>query len=301
MSIATFRSMRLMLLPLLWLLAAHWALALEVPFLSGRVSDQAQMLTEEGIARITQTLAGLEADTGAQVAILTLPSLEGESLEDYSLRVAETWALGQAGKDDGVLLLIARDDHKLRIEVGYGLEGVLPDATCRRIIDGLMVPAFKNGDFEGGIDQAVNTINALVRGESPDAIQALAASPSDTPETVMGLLVFVGVFGLILLPFVLVALSIKGSQAWILYLFLSPFFFSVPQPFGETAGIIVLVAWLVGFPILRSIWPKEWQVEPSSNSSGGSGSSWSSSSSSSSSSFSGGGGSFGGGGASGSW
>ena len=114
--------------------------ALEVPFLSGRVVDLAGMLTESEKQSVEQKLAAFEKKTGAQVAVLTLPSLEGEPLEDYSIRVVETWKLGRTGHDDGVLLLIARDDRKMRIEVGRGLEDRLTDLVAGRILDHLLRP-----------------------------------------------------------------------------------------------------------------------------------------------------------------
>jgi len=129
-------------------LAASTALALDVPRLTGRVNDYADLLSSDAEIRIEQKLAMLEKDTGAQVAVLTIQSLEAESLEEYSLRVAETWALGRGDQDDGALLLIARNDRKMRLEVGYGLEPTLTDIMSKRILDQVLRPRFRAGDFD---------------------------------------------------------------------------------------------------------------------------------------------------------
>ena len=297
-----------------WLMLTSFAFALDVPYLSGRVNDQAELLSDAGHARVSAALDGLEQTTGAQVVVLTLPSLEGESLEDYAIRIVETWALGRAGHDDGVLLLVARDDRKIRIEVGYGLEGVLTDLDSRRIIDFLMVPTFRSGDYEAGIESAVGAIAGAIRGEAgavPEAGPTASGDSAVSPGAERSLfnaafVVYVGVFAIILLPSAVLALSLKGSQGWTLYLFLAPFFLAVAQPLGGTAGFFSLLAWLTIFPVLRHLWPKKWQMESGTESGRNRGSrsssrSRSGRSSSSRSSFSGGGGGFGGGGASGGW
>ena len=118
-----------------------------IPDLHGRVTDEAGLLSTEAKERLEARLKALEEAKGAQLAVLTIQSLEGEILEEYSLRVAETWKLGRKEVDDGILLLVAVDDRKVRIEVGYGLEGILPDASCRRILDETILPEFRGGDF----------------------------------------------------------------------------------------------------------------------------------------------------------
>jgi len=124
----------------------------DVPYLSGRVNDYAGMLSS-GVARdLEERLRAHEEQTSNQVVVLTVATLEGNVIEDFSIRVAEAWKLGQRDKDNGVLFLIVRDDRKLRIEVGDGLEGVLTDARCSQIIRHEVVPRFKNGDFDGGIN-----------------------------------------------------------------------------------------------------------------------------------------------------
>lgn len=157
----------LLLLPFIaLLLAVAPAAAVDVPPLTGRVVDGAEMLSPRAEAAISQSLAALEQSDSTQVVVLTIPTLEGEDIESFALRVAhDTYHLGQEGKDNGVLLLVVRDDHKMRIEVGYGLEGVVTDLLAGRIVDQVMVPRFRAGDFEGGIAAGVAAIGQAVRGE----------------------------------------------------------------------------------------------------------------------------------------
>ncbi len=157
---------KLLLAALVLLLLVNVPLgALEVPYLASRINDLADLLSPGAEQRLESTLAQLERDTGAQLAVLTVPSLEGEPLGDFSIRVLETWKLGRKGIDDGALLLIARDDRKIRIEVGYGLEPTLTDVACKRIISNLISPRFREGDFDGGVEAAANAIAGTVRGQ----------------------------------------------------------------------------------------------------------------------------------------
>lgn len=149
---------------LVWLLAPA-ALALEVPPLEGRINDRAALLTPEQRARLETRLAAYEQKTGHQLVLLTIPSLEGDPIEDYALRVAEAWKLGRKDRDDGVLLVIAAQDRQVRFEVGYGLEGELPDALVGRIIREVIAPAFRQGDFAGGIGSAIGAAIAATGGE----------------------------------------------------------------------------------------------------------------------------------------
>src|SRR3979411_3047383 len=139
----------LLALLLCWALAAFADVA--VPPLTGRVVDQTGTLSSGDIASLTQTLRSLEARKGSQIAVLIVPTTEPETVEQYSIRVAEAWKIGRRKIDDGALVVIAKNDRKLRIEVGYGLEGALNDATTRRIIDEVITPNFRAGDFAGGI------------------------------------------------------------------------------------------------------------------------------------------------------
>src|SRR5258705_8144366 len=142
------------------------ALALvAVPALTGRVVDQTGTLSGSDIAALTQTLKDLETRKGSQIAVLVVPTTEGEAIEQFSLRVAEAWKIGRKKIDDGALLVIAKNDRHLRIEVGYGLEGALTDATTKRIIDEDITPKFKSGDFAGGVSAGVNRMIALINGE----------------------------------------------------------------------------------------------------------------------------------------
>lgn len=140
-------------------------LALDVPSLKGRITDNAGLLSSDAAIRIEQKLSSLETSDSTQMAVLTVPTLDGDSIEDFSMRVVEQWKLGQKGSDNGALLIIAKDDRKLRIEVGYGLEGKLTDAISGRIIRQVIVPYFKRNDFEGGVEAGVDAMIAATKGE----------------------------------------------------------------------------------------------------------------------------------------
>ncbi len=136
-----------------------------VPPLTGRVTDQTATLTAEQKAALEQTLQAFEARKGSQLAVLVVPTTAPESIEQYALRVAEQWKLGRKKVDDGAVLVVAKDDRTLRIEVGYGLEGALNDATSKRIISEIITPRFKQGDFHGGIAAGVGQIIRVIDGE----------------------------------------------------------------------------------------------------------------------------------------
>jgi uncharacterized protein len=139
--------------------------ALEVPKLQARVNDYAGMLAPQTVSVLEVKLAQLEKTDSTQIAVLTIPSLEGEVIEEFSIKVAEKWKIGQKKLDNGAILLISRDDHKLRIEVGYGLEGKLTDLISGRIIRGIIVPSFRAGNFDEGIQKGVDAMISAVRGE----------------------------------------------------------------------------------------------------------------------------------------
>ena len=149
-------------LSILLLVPAAWAL--DIPPLTGRVVDRAHILSPTVLSDLNSILAAHEAKTSNQVAILTIPSLENQPLEVFSHQVATTWALGKKGTDNGVLFLIALKEKKLRIEVGYGLEGTLTDAKSSRIIRHEVVPRFRAGDFPGGIVAGTQAILATIEG-----------------------------------------------------------------------------------------------------------------------------------------
>src|SRR6202165_6013026 len=148
---------------LCWAFSAQADVA--VPPLSGRVVDQTGTLSSGDVASLTQTLQSLETRKGSQVAVLIVPTTAPETIEQYSLRVAEAWKIGRKKIDDGALLVVAKDDRRLRIEVGYGLEGALTDVTSKRIIDEIITPSFRNGDYAGGISAGVDRIVAVIDGE----------------------------------------------------------------------------------------------------------------------------------------
>ncbi len=141
------------------------AAALDVPPLKNRVNDLADLIQSSTEQQLESALAQLEKSDSTQVVVLTIPSLEGEVLEEFSIRVVEQWQIGQKDVDNGVLLLVAKSDRKIRIEVGYGLEGKLTDLTAGRISRNIMVPQFKMGQFDQGIINGVSAIVAAVRGE----------------------------------------------------------------------------------------------------------------------------------------
>jgi uncharacterized protein len=147
------------------LICAAPALAeVQVPSLTGRVVDQAGILTSAQESRLTAKLKGLEDKTTIQLVVVTLPSLRGAPIEDWGLTLGRTWGIGQKGKDNGVLLIVAPNDRELRIEVGYGLEGALPDATANAIVRNVIVPRFKAGSMADGISDGVDAIIAAVTG-----------------------------------------------------------------------------------------------------------------------------------------
>ena len=139
--------------------------ALEVPSLGGRINDYAGMLSPVTTQNLESVLTEFENTDSTQIVVLTIPSLEGESLEEYSIRVAETWEIGQKGHDNGAILLIAKADRQLRIEVGYGLEGRLTDATAGRIIRTIIVPELKAGRYDQAVTNGVAAMIQVVRGE----------------------------------------------------------------------------------------------------------------------------------------
>lgn len=278
------------------------ATAKEVPYLGGRVNDLAGLIEDNAQAQMETALEQLETDTGSQLVVLTVPNLEGAVLEDYALEVASTWQLGREGVDDGVLVLVAKEERRIRIEVGYGLEGAIPDVTGKRIIDGLMTPRFREGDFTGGITEATNTLGGLIRGEAVDLPEGETYQNFDNAplsSQLMAMLIFIIVIGV----FSFTAIFGKGGQGWFLYFFLVPFYAAFPTAFFGKYGLILLAAWIIGFPILRVLtWHSGWGrsfrttypgLTRFGSSGGGGGFSGGG--------FSGGGGSFGGGGASGGW
>jgi len=157
----------------------------EVPALRARVTDTTGTLDAAAIARIEAPLAALESAKGSQIAVLVIPTTGGESIEAYAVRAFEQWGIGRKGVDDGLLLVVARDDRTVRIEVGYGLEGAVPDAIAHRVIQEYLVPKFRSGDFAGGIEAAVTALARLVQGEAlPPPMSGNEDRAPVTPEFV---------------------------------------------------------------------------------------------------------------------
>ena len=150
---------------LLLLLLPCEASAIEVPHLKGRVNDYAGLLSVQTVQEADRQLAELERSDSTQVVVLTVPSLEGESIEGFSIRVAESWRIGQKGLDNGAILLIAKQERKIRIEVGRGLEGKLTDLQSGRIIRDEIAPRLRQGDLDGGVIAGIAAISATVKGE----------------------------------------------------------------------------------------------------------------------------------------
>jgi uncharacterized protein len=298
--------------------------ALEVPYLRGRVTDDAEILSPGAVERIGARLQAHESSSTDQVAVLTVTTLDGESIESFALRVFEAWQLGRKGKDNGVLLVISPQDRSMRIEVGYGLEGRLTDLEAGRIIRNILAPRFKAGQFDAGVEEGVDAIVSRLEGSAPD----LQETPPPAGDSVGGfgdgpdlplterILFGAFIFGIIGLFTVLGVLT--PGMGWFLYFFLIPFWAMFPIVVVGTRGaLILLVTYLIAFPtakivVSRSGWYRKARTDLRTKGqasiggftlrAGGSGGSGSSSwSSGGGSSFSGGGGHSGGGGASGSW
>ena len=303
------------------LATAPLASALEIPYLSGRVNDYAGILSDQARENLSEQLREHEERTTNQIVVLTLPSLQGENIEDYANQVFNAWGLGQAGQDNGILMLVVPDERQMRIEVGYGLEGVVPDITAGRVIREVMAPRFRDGDFDAGITEGAQALLSVLEGEELPAGEGYGESDSFESELsglesdlswpgriLLGAFIF-GIIGL----FTVVGIMTPG-MGWFLYVFLIPFWASFPiMIIGGKPTVVLLIIYIVGYPIVKlSIRKTAWfkkaledqrtkgksSIGGFSFSSGGSGRSWSSGSSGG---FSGGGGSSGGGGASGGW
>jgi uncharacterized protein len=145
-----------------------------VPPLAARVTDQTGTLSPDQVATLERTLQAFEASKGSQIAVLIVPTTEPETIEQFGIRVADQWKLGRKGVDDGAILIVAKQDRTVRIEVGYGLEGALNDAISNRIVSEIIVPRFRQGDYFGGITAGVDRMIGVVNGEPLPAPQASA-------------------------------------------------------------------------------------------------------------------------------
>ncbi len=182
--------------------------AITFPVLTGRVVDEAGLLTTSDRASLTASLADLEAKTTAQLVVVTLKSLQGTTIEGYGYQLGRHWGIGQKDKDSGALLIVATAERKVRIEVGYGLEGTLTDAATKLIIENAILPAFKTGDFAGGIKSGTDQIVQLLRGDAGSAppAQLRTAAPARSSTTMpVWLVIVLGVGGVGLLIYCAIA------------------------------------------------------------------------------------------------
>jgi uncharacterized protein len=173
---------------------------LPVPALTGRVVDQANVLSNNEENRLTTKLQDLETKTSIQLVIVTLPSLKGRPIEQWGLTLGRTWGIGQKGKDSGVLLVVAPNDRELRIEVGYGLEGTLPDATADAIVRNVIVPRFKSGNMAGGISDGVDAIVSVLSGSGEQFVPSRREAVGQTlsqwaPVLIVGLFIILVIIG----------------------------------------------------------------------------------------------------------
>ena len=261
-----------------------------VPPLAARVTDLTGTLAPSQRDTLERELQAFESRKGSQIAVLIVPTTRPEAVEQYSLRVAETWKLGRKGVDDGVLLLVAKDDRELRIEVGYGLEGAIPDAVAKRVVSEIIVPYFKQGDFYGGIQAGVSRLMRLIDGEPLPPPRARDTSWSGIfdllPVAFIAVMIGGGFLGALLgrLTGAAVSGGIVGVVFWI----------SIGSLIGAlVAGIVVFLFTLAAGSSVGRGGSGGWHSGGFGGGSGG----WSSSGGG----FSGGGGGFGGGGASGKW
>jgi uncharacterized protein len=267
--------------------------ALEVPALKGRVNDYAGMLSAATRQQLEDVLSRLEKTDSTQIVVLTIPSLGGEVLEEFSIKVAEEWKIGQKGFDNGAILLVAKKDRKLRIEVGYGLEGSLTDLTAGRIIRNVIVPQLKAGKFDQGIIDGVQAMIGVVRGEyqvpekSPFARGPKKKDSSPGFGGLIAFAFFISMLGRLRRPMGIAAGGILAPVAASVFFSLSPVWILASIPVGLLIGLILSS---LGPPLIfgHGHYHHRRTGGDWSGGFGGGG-------------FSGGGGGFGGGGASGGW
>jgi len=279
----------------------------------GKVSDFAQALSPTAKDTVLALAENLEKTNGAQLAVVTVPSLDGLSVQEYANKLFNLWGIGHKGKDDGILFLIAPTEHKARIEVGYGLEGTINDGKAGRILDESVIPYFKAGDYSQGVLSGAQHIAAAITGDASQiTVAAPPSKPSEPPIDLKGKIFIIAFFGLFVgLGFLAIGMGFRGQKFFILW---GAGFGGIPLAmsvlFGKAFGfsVLVLPIWGLAMLLVGLIFGKKIQksMKPSGGKGGSSGSSsgWSSSSGSSSSSDSSsdfGGGSSGGGGSDRSW
>lgn len=256
-----------------------WAIV-EVPELSSRVTDLTATLSAGQVTSLENKLAAFEAKKGSQIAVLIVPTTQPKDIAEFGIEVADLWQVGRKGVDDGVILIVAKDDQKLRLEVGYGLEGVIPDAVAKRIISETITPYFKNGDYAGGIDAGVTQLMGLIEGEAlPTPTDGQGQAQDD------GAFMFILMAGLIagFMLSVVMGRFMGGVLAGLGSGVLSALFFGLT--FLSAVFVGLMIFFIVG---LHSFGGRGWSSGGGFGGTGGG-------------SWSGGGGRFGGGGASGSW
>ncbi len=273
-----------LLISIFFIFISVMAQALEVPSLKGRVNDYGDMISPETEILLNEKLADIEKSDSTQIVILTVESLEGDSIEDFSIRVAEKWKIGQANKDNGVIFVVSKNDRRMRIEVGRGLEGVLTDLLAGRILDYIVKPEFKAGNYDEGFIKGASAIIDACRGEFKSELLESKRTKSSSGGGVF--FIFIVLYFILLIASSISKLLGGGLGAIALPLALLFGGFSI--------GILgFIVAAIIGF-ILGLILPYMPLLSGGgSYRSGGGGFSGGG--------FSGGGGSFGGGGASGGW
>ena len=193
-----------------------------IPELKSRITDLTQTLSADQQAQLNAKLAAFEQQKGSQIAVLILPTTQPEDIAQFSIRVVEKWKIGREKIDDGILILVAKDDRKIRIEVGYGLEGAIPDLTAKRVINETISPQFKQGNFYGGLDAGVDKLIGLVNGEALPEPKASAAG-GNAIENLLPILLFCGLISGLFLRSILgnfagsaVNGSLVGGAVWLL-------------------------------------------------------------------------------------
>ena len=193
-----------------------------VPAYSSRAVDLTATLSAEQLAALEGKLAAFEASKGSQIAVLIVPTTEPEDIAQFGIRVANAWKSGRAKTDDGLILIVAKNDRKLRVEVGYGLEGAIPDAIAKRVISETITPKFKAGDFYGGIDAGVSQLMQLIEGESLPPPEATQSKQRGGFDAFLPLLIGGMVVGFVLSRFLgrplggAVAAAGTGAVGWLL-------------------------------------------------------------------------------------
>ncbi len=304
-----------------------------IPELRSAVTDLTDTFNTAARDALESKLTSFQQRAGAQVAVLIVPSTKPETIEQYAIRVADAWKLGRAEQDDGVLLLVAMGDRTCRIEVGRGLEGVLPDAVAKRIVAEILVPRLRTGDIAGGIDAAVDALLRGIKGqeivsppdgassqwqELPAALGVAGQAQAAPGDEVRRQEFYISGGAGLLFTLVLTAVFVRSTRRW-----LGPALFAVlVSALGAPLFCLMVIPWLSGSVAFERVVPwalgvvfvaawvvlhRSWKMISSAGIAGGDGSRWSIGSgnryggSSGSRSFGGGGGSFSGGGASGSW